>query len=287
MRKDMYQVLHDTTRRGPAKNSKLLRLSAKRALSKYSANDEDFELPELESARKSLIRPHKEKWLNRSQELRLAPLKRYIASRVGQPWDETYSELRKTLVKCDSLLVDPLRYLGVETRTRMEAGEVVVLGSFGGTYSLDRAWFRYYVHPVTGLLCEGTYAQRKAAAQRKQEAERKQKTANRKVLSETQELRCIEGIWYEVSFRELPTNDDVTLFQQQLHSPKYMGVNGFLRALKDLRPYDVVLAREVTARDAGVLKRLHGKSSPLYACKKRQLSHKELIQYGILASQAA
>ena len=73
---------------------------------------------------------------------RYGPIKRFLQSKVGQPWDEVYSEI------CENAKDDLGRVLReritdyVSANCRMEDGKVVNIG-----------WHGFYIHPETKVLC--------------------------------------------------------------------------------------------------------------------------------------
>lgn len=83
----------------------------------------------------------------------LGPLKGYLRSKVGQPWDEVYSEICKYMDRRSTVgahifthlwqYVDKNCWIGEKT------GKVYTDGDRGTAEPSD-----YYVHPWTGLLCE-------------------------------------------------------------------------------------------------------------------------------------
>lgn len=286
MRKDMYKVIHDTVRQGSSKTSKLVRSRAKQDLAKASANDGVFDDALVYVGRQSMRRPYKEQYLNKSTELRLAPLRRFLASRVGQPWAEVYSELRTTLTRTDRLLDDPLRFLSVEVNTAMHEGDIVVHGAWGGIRSLDRSYCRFYVHPVSGVLCAiDRYAIRKSRKlhdQKRREADK----AERRVLNETTELRKIDGIWYELTLAEMPSLQEFNALEEAFRKGE-LGCYEYWARRAEFAPFDMVLKRHVTPAHSYTLKCEYMKDKAMYARAKRQLSHKELIEFGLETAQAA
>lgn len=87
------------------------------------------------------------------------PFDRFLASRLGRPWDEVYSEL------CDEF--DSRTFAGYRFRRdlRWHVYTNVYIGAeTGAIYSNDGWNFRlsndYYVHPWTGLLCYAPRAER-------------------------------------------------------------------------------------------------------------------------------
>ncbi|HZZ99769.1 MAG TPA: hypothetical protein VFK07_03630 [Candidatus Paceibacterota bacterium] len=83
---------------------------------------------------------------------RLGPLRRFLRSRVGQPWDQVYSELARHLPK------NTLTGRHIWTHVRQEVRRNCVIGPDGRIYDRPECLFTdqvhgLYVHPTTGLLC--------------------------------------------------------------------------------------------------------------------------------------
>lgn len=124
----------------------------------------------------------------------LGPLRRYLRSNVGRPWDKVYSELAQHL--------DKRKTTGIHIfdHVKWEVEQNCFLGSDGKVYRL-----RYrraelvvglYVHPRTGLLC---WSDRKSiwhqtlAAKR---AERSRKSDWRVPIRGDRHYVRLNGIWY-------------------------------------------------------------------------------------------
>ena len=87
----------------------------------------------------------------------LNPLRRFLRSRVGQPWDKVYSEIMNGLNLNNAVQYHVWQHLvkfgEVETKTYMEGNTVMLAGSSPRAVG-DYSWRgEFYVHPKTGLLC--------------------------------------------------------------------------------------------------------------------------------------
>ena len=85
----------------------------------------------------------------------LKPLWRFLAKRIGQPWDEVYSEVCQNLKGSPTLKQHVLLHISFEVvlHTVMnEKGRVLSLEGFQRFCDTGRT---FYVHPHTGLLCRG------------------------------------------------------------------------------------------------------------------------------------
>src|SRR5688572_22431781 len=91
----------------------------------------------------------------------LGPLRRWLHSRLGRPWNDVYSEACK-VIKADSVVRAHIKthlLEFVERHTFMHNGEVCILDTSrgGGIVAVAKrrfGWSRYYVHPETGPLLE-------------------------------------------------------------------------------------------------------------------------------------
>jgi hypothetical protein len=199
---------------------------------------------------------YRTKWLNEN----LAPLVRFLHSRVGLPWDEVYSEI-SARISCRSAVqkhvLDHLRYFVAENVT-LDGDIPMKIGPRGPepVVSYGRR-FEFYVHPRSGNLCLAPPHSWKARSSWRQ---RKEATdPRRKVLSPDRELRRIQWIWYEVTVAPIPK-----------------------APVAREATYDVI---EQT-RLAGAPFQLGQRSNPLwstgrYAVSKRQLSSREIARHGL------
>lgn len=85
----------------------------------------------------------------------LGPLKRFLASRVGRPWDDVWSELCGQLDRRGLLQRHVFVHLEqmVAIRVVRDGDRLVELGTFGPTPIRPGRWRnRFYVDPDTGRL---------------------------------------------------------------------------------------------------------------------------------------
>lgn len=167
----------------------------------------------------------------------LAPLRRFLESCVGRRWDEVYSEI------CACLRVTS----AVQKHVRDHIADFVIVDAlvdgdrvFDAT-RLHGIWFRtrtpLYVDPASGVLKRVPF--KKLMRPRRAVPEFLK-------LDDSRERRLIDGLWYEVSYRDFPT-----------------GKPGLIR--------DLVIRRDVTRTEAIDV---HGRA--VYAWRKKQLNTREL-----------
>lgn len=128
----------------------------------------------------------------------LNPLIRFIESRVGQPWDDVYSEICEH-VRLDSTvqrhLLTHLDWL-VEQHVVMVDGVPYDLDGSKLTHSGTSTYQKYYVNPETGRLAKSPW---EMSWRRRN---RRDKPAKNFIPTDDPmvEYRCQDGIWYEVRF---------------------------------------------------------------------------------------
>lgn len=242
MRSDMYQVLHETTRARPLGKASGVR---------RTLGEIDGELGAEEPSRQSMRRPHRCR-NDKETTLRLAPLRRFLRSRIGQPWDQVFAEMQSALKKRDVAFHSLLDYLSVATKTSLVNGEVVVHDPSLGLQPPESARSDFYVHPVTrALMC--AYREEARAKRRKalKEQHELRVQASRRPLDESHQAHWVNGAWFEVTLGRLV-----------------------------VASYDVLLGRTVDASDAYELRERYGKAT-VYAQTKRQMSRRELKVHGL------
>ncbi|MES1200794.1 MAG: hypothetical protein ABUS57_05035 [Pseudomonadota bacterium] len=198
--------------------------------------------------------PRREKSLNEN----LNPLKRYLASQVGRPWDKVYSEISAHLRPTSTVQQHVRDHLDdfVARDCRMKDGVVVALSrrAFGGELPISEDWRLFYVHPRTGLLRRNvkrmTYPQARKARLEAEKRERAKRAVD--IDAKTQLHLFDDGAWWEVKLA--------------LFSPSTPVVEP-----------DVVLRTGLTQLSAG---ELYGRGD-LRAIAKRQLSKAEMKQRGL------
>jgi len=203
----------------------------------------------------------------------LAPLRRYLRSQVGRPWNKVFSEIsagidrRNTVQQHIHQHIDDYIAINVGTRD----GRLVDLGNGGQcNRGFGELGQELYVDPNSGLIRinKAYHAWRHEAVDRREQAQA-QLIARRRILNDRTVLLRIEDLWFEVTLAELPAARTIE--------------SGCLCRKKVVieRRYDVVLRRKINRYcDSGERERVYG-SSDLYAVSKRQLSKRELKAHGL------
>jgi hypothetical protein len=196
MRKDMSKVIVERPRVGRAVAG--LRPGRTRALV-----DDDGEPIKAKGAREPKGREQKTKHFNET----LNPLKRYLASNIGRPWDKVYSEISEHLKPTSTVQQHVRDHLQdfVAIKTRMKAGKVIVTPRFGGERALEDHHSLDYVHPRTGLLRKNEHYQRWGAKWRAGRLKAEAELAERmRVVDEKTQLHLFDGAWWEVKLAKIP-----------------------------------------------------------------------------------
>lgn len=196
----------------------------------------------------------KSRWKSRKTlNENLSPLKRFLRSRVGQRWDDVFSEICAG-IKLDSAVQKHVRdhvFDYVETNVSMVDG--VPHDTRG-----RELWFEVvYVHPDTGILCATPPRKRYRWGGPRPKFEQV------KVDRLTKHVK-VDGLWYEVGFKDLPKAlppDTVPELDVILKQRAYPSPGGW---------------RCEFSREWG---------APIFATTKRQLNTREIKR--LLASRTA
>jgi hypothetical protein len=182
MREDMARVIVERPRI-PAFNNRKGRKQA----------SED--LPTHEGMRRARSLRGDRKQLNEN----LAPLRRYLERQVGRPWSKVYSEIARNLHVTSTVqqhVRDHLRdFVAVTPRRNIQDWRSPMRAGIW--------WQRFYVDPVTGLLCR-TDQLPEEKARRRATRNKPRAALERIALTEDRELRLIRSLWYEVELAPLP-----------------------------------------------------------------------------------
>ncbi|MEH2056528.1 MAG: hypothetical protein V7K97_10315 [Nostoc sp.] len=148
-----------------------------------------------------LLNPYLIKPINKSKYLsdHLGPLRRFLHSKVGQPWNDVYSQL------CQRL--DPSTMAGrhvidhvwgyVERHVEIIDGGFYTKPYRGYRSQLDTNHRdRFYIHPETGILC--------AAEKVPQKQKPKQEQTDIVIIDNYHQYQKLNEIWYLITFEDFP-----------------------------------------------------------------------------------
>jgi hypothetical protein len=182
-----------------------------------------------------------QKFLNEN----LAPLRRYLRSQVGRPWDKVYSEIRQRINPDSAVQLHIWQHLMeyVCTDPHVVTGEVGHVGFL--KFRRSFASFPYYVDPKCGLLrANSEYGRRWRHGPTRPE----QPWPGVVEVDEGHALVPLEGIWFELQL-----------------SPEPRGLQGVV--------YDHVLRRAI---DIGGRDFRFYRGQRVYVSGKRQLNKREI-----------
>ena len=213
-----------------------------------------------EGMRVPYVRYYNAKELNEN----LAPLLRFLNSRVGQLWDDVYSEICENIRTTNAVqehIRDHVKQF-VETSTSLDKEGNIWINRYRPFLLEDDGFTRFYVDPRDGKLCFNPNHVSWTARQKAYRAEREtQQLETARTLSDGTEIRKHEGIWYEVKLAPVPTPELVT---------------GWV----DRRGNAHKVSRAVSVYDV-LLKKFISETHGTYVCSKRQLNNAELRRYGV------
>jgi hypothetical protein len=165
-----------------------------------------------EASEDGFLSPYLIKVRHRTKSLadHLGPLRRYLRSRVGEPWNDIYSDLSQRL-DANSLTGQHVRdhlWDYVERHVELIDGVPHRKPYAGRLFRQlgDRYYDEFYVHPETGLLC---LAERRSQRELKKRQGRWSATVGRSsedcvVIDDTRQYRKINEIWYCITLKTLP-----------------------------------------------------------------------------------
>jgi hypothetical protein len=137
----------------------------------------------------------------------LNPLRRFLQSQTGRPWNKVYSEISENLKATSTVQQHVRDHLEdfVAIKTRMKAGAVMIAQRFGGERALEEDHRRFYVHPRTGLLLKNpSYKSWNARWRAKRAEAEKDLAARMRVIdAKTQLHKLKDGVWWEVKLAKI------------------------------------------------------------------------------------
>jgi hypothetical protein len=194
-------------------------------------------MPEREGMRRRWV-----SWRKMLNE-HLGPLRRFLRSQVGRPWNKVHSEISQHLRLDSAVQSHVLDHLDDFVARHVDEIDGVLYARTGGWAGRPLGSL-FYVCPRTGLLREN---KRRQHWKRRPEA---QPTVERVEIDARRQYLRVSGIWYEVQLE--PLNLDA------------------------IGRWDEVLKTRVDWHLVGELKRHYG--SPAFAVAKRQLNKREIAR---------
>lgn len=137
----------------------------------------------------------------------LGPLKRWLRSQVGRPWDDVYGEAC-AVIKPDSVVRAHIKthlLEFVQRHTFMKGNQVWCFTGRWGMQEMPLTsaathWSPFYIDPVTRLLCIAPVLPRR----RWRDKNAEHRTLTQRWLNETTLIRRLSGCWFECRVEAFP-----------------------------------------------------------------------------------
>ena len=200
----------------------------------------------------------KRRWKGNTKYLNehLGPLRRYLDSQVGRPWDKVFSEIC-THINRNSAVQDHVRdHVEDYVAVHVVLIDGVPCNGDGRRYGIplrEMGWRPWYVCPRTGLL------QRIKRRGRKRPYRQKKEEPPRYIrVRDDLQCRFLDKAWHLVTLKPLPL--------ETIHRLRNRGT-------------DILLNRPVATITPHLARQQYG--ADVYAVAKRRLARRELRQYPI------
>jgi hypothetical protein len=249
MRRDMPKVIVERARSGAGKlrNRKPVR-------------DDDELLPSKIGVKRDARERGGYKMLNEN----LNPLKRYLNSQVGRPWNKVWSEICANLKPTNTVQQHVRDHIPdfVAINTLLKDGEIWVQHRWAAG-PLKDSHVKLFVDPKSGLLRRNKHWRSWTAKKRQQrEAEAVAVAKRLRVISHKRQLHLLDdGGWWEVTLARAPAR-----------MPERAAAPGVRTAMNQDAEIDVVQDARLSTLGRA---ELYGRTG-VYAVAKRQLSKKEM-----------
>lgn len=223
--------------------------------------------PDLQVSHEGMRAPYVRHWGGKELNENLAPLLRFLGSRVGRVWNDVFSEICENIRLTSTVQKHVRDHIAHMVATRVwidDAGNPWNMESSPRELS-QQPYIKYWVDPRDGILRHNTALTYRQRQQLKQDQDTAQWATHSRSLPGGIELRLSRGIWYQVSIENIPE------FTQR----QYTSANGTVQSWETGgSAYDVILETQVQrSRYRGGL--------TTYCASKRQLSGAELRRYGV------
>lgn len=126
---------------------------------------------------------HISHWGGKERSGLYGPFRRFLRSRVGQPWNKVYSEI------CENSQDELGHVLRERIEWTVELNCILIDGEVYTSQGRNLSWRDFYVHPQTGNLCSN---------EEKRKRYKRTKPTNKFIELNGQEYYFHDGIWYRV-----------------------------------------------------------------------------------------
>jgi hypothetical protein len=205
----------------------------------------------------------------------LAPLRRYLRSQVGRPWNKVFSEICAGIDRRNTVQQHIHQHIHdfIAVDVGVHEDQWVDLSNRGGFRPNGAGIYQeLFVDPHSGLIrVNNDYRSwRRSVAERRQR-EQAEIDARRRVLDLRTLLLLVDDVWFCVEVDELP---------QRYCVEKIIDGKPHRHVLAEGR-YDVILRRRISRAMSDELRQckyLYG-SDEVYAVSKRQISKREMRRH--------
>lgn len=133
----------------------------------------------------------------------LAPLYRFIGSKVGQHWDKVYSEISQNLSVRSAVKQHVRDHLEdiIDIHTFVKNGIIYVTKKYyGGPVELKNSRKEYYVDPVTKIIKKNNFKKSKSQYRKEYKQYKIDHYNSHHRNIDGQRYRKDNGIWYKISY---------------------------------------------------------------------------------------
>lgn len=202
----------------------------------------------------------------------LTPLRRFLLSCAGRPWNDVYSEISEHLRPTSTVqqhVRDHIKDYVVINPHKAADGKLYEIRYWRGMQPIEKTQVLLYVDPDTGILTKNPGANNTRGAKNtpgtwayKKEQERKEATTNLVQLTDGNELRCLDGIWYRFTWDIVPPAGQ--------------------QALLDIDGKEYI--KRIPQRRTDLYTGMSAASDKMYRNTKHQLNNRDLKFYGLANS---
>jgi hypothetical protein len=228
--------------------------------------------------REGMRRPYRLNWsiCGKSGRLNMAPIQRWLTKQVGRSWDDVFQEVCQVAdMRSTTGRELRIRILNFVTTTGLEVtseGLVMEIVGYQGPAEVTGL----YVHPITRTLCNGATRTWATLSKDRADAIQLELHARRRILSPTHQLHKVNGIWYSLTMAVPHPMEQTTITWTNSRGEE----SSYKVFDRDTECVDILSSMPVS-RPHWAMKEQYGDAN-LYAKAKRQLSHKELKDFGLL-----